>query len=210
MAEEQNNSVDEAQANDEVLLQETEVQTEVSGEQSDQTQESEDQLQPPTRKTPQDYIMERQIKKRKEAEEQVQKLEQELERLKGTDAESGFQQEVTNDMLEHTRTLERKLEIKDFLATHPEFAGYEAKMLNWSQDSAYARIPAQQLAYAVAGADLSKMSPSAKAEAEREAASSKSLGGSSVPTEEKPPKKIAEMTDQEFRQYQYNVMKGIS
>lgn len=183
-----------------------EVQTEVPV-QEQTTNESEEQS-PPTRKTPQDYIMERQIKKRKEAEDQVRELKEKLEKLEGTDQESGFQQEVTNDILEHTRTLERKLEIKDFLASNPAFAGYESKMLRWSEDPAYSRVPAQQLAYAIAGADLSKTNPAATAEAEREAASSKVLGGSTASTEPKPSKKFHEMTDQEFRQYQHDVMRG--
>lgn len=174
----------------------------------DQIDDNEDNNLPPVKKTPKDYILERQARKRREAEDKARQLEEELALLK-EDPSTHQRMDMNQDFLEHTRALERKLEIRDFLADYPQFRPYQEKMLQWSLHEAYARIPVEQLAYAVAGKDLMKMRQNLESQAEREALSSQVLGGSVQSSEPPRPKGVHEMSQAEFQAYVQSVKRGI-
>lgn len=153
---------------------------------------------PPVKKTPKDFIIERQLKRRQESEDRIRELETKLAELQGGPTDTSKELDVSQDFLEHTRDLERRMEIKDFVAENPAFAQYKDKMMKWAKHDAYARVPVEQLAYAVAGPEMFKQTSGEVQQATLEAQSSKVTGGSVAPMEAPKPKGYSQMTNAEF------------
>lgn len=168
------------------------------------------------RKTAKDFIIERQqrkIEKLKNGETQKSDEEKEGE---GESDEDDVDPEderviakVASKMLapifEERIEAEDKAEVQGFIAEHPEFKPYEARVMKAMKHPSRRQIPISDLFYATAGPDLMKIGAKKAKEAEDEAARS-GTGGGTVRTEEGQKPDWANMGKDEFEKQKLGII----
>jgi len=204
MAEEQNPVVEEQlQAAPEVtetveIPTQEDVPAEVSPLDTTEVIQETDEDTPPVKKTPNDFILERLAKKKKEAQDEAEVLKQRLADLENQKSTEQLANEATNELVQQNQQLQRQIDVRRFVEEQPDFKKYEEKMNKWSEHPSYANIPVQQLAFAVAGTELIRVGANQAAQADMEAASTHVSGNVSLAQTNKTPKLASEMTDEEF------------
>jgi hypothetical protein len=159
---------------------------------------SQEEDEPPTRKTKLDFILERKQKKlEKLKEEKLHKVNDELKEHGDDDDDDGISpddEKLVEKVVERkygkyfSRDEERdaKAEVKEFLNTDPQgkyFKKYEDKILKWSRHPNRANVPLRTIALELAGNDLLKIGAELEREAQKKADESKAGGGSARATE---------------------------
>ena len=154
----------------------------------------EDNKQPDVRarKTPKDFILERQQKK-------IQKLEAKKDGEKDGDGESDEDDDIDEEdekvvkkvlsktlapFFEKQIAAEDETEVQEFLANNADFKPYEAKVRTFMKHDSRRSLPISSIFYEVAGPDLLKLG-AARAKAADDEARENSAGGGDGGDEEK-------------------------
>lgn len=186
----------------------TETTEDVTGNEGTEELLSTEEVEPPVRKTPQDFILQRKQNQLEKERERREQIEQELEELK---SKSGMDEEEipqsAKEALEKVHQERTELEIKNFLYENPKFKPYEKKMTQWANNPAYKSLPIEQLAYVVAGADLMKLGAKVNAEADAKAQQTSTASGTM--NGEMPQKPgVWQMSPEEFEKMQNSVLRA--
>lgn len=159
------------------------------------------------RKTAKDFIIERQARK--------------IEKLKNGETQKSDEEDdvdpederviakVASKMLapifEERIEAEDKAEVQGFIAEHPEFKPYEARVMKAMKHPSRRQIPISDLFYATAGPDLIKIGAKKAKEAEDEAARS-GTGGGTVRAEEGQKPDWANMGKDDFEKQKLSIL----
>ena len=194
---------------------------EEGGKEDQDKEKDEGKEEPPTRKSKKDYIINR-LQKRKE---KLQKKEEDSEEYsededemipsdrkafkKVIDEEVGAKVEELEKMKieeEEEKELVRDMkEVDEFVSKNEQFKPYRDKILKWWQHPTRKNLPLKAVAYEIAGDDLIMLG------AERERKANENAFGSSTGSDSATvtfSKKVSEMTDKEFEEYQTKVLYG--
>lgn len=146
----------------------------------------ESEEEPPVRKTPLDYILERKAKKLESLKaKRLEAIDKELageDEQIDPDEESKVDRVIQKKYGQHFEELagqKVKAEVAEFLNTSPigkHLKEYEAKIVKYAQHPSRSHLPLEAIAYEVAGPELLKIGAKMAAEAEKEAAESKAGG----------------------------------
>lgn len=217
------NTGSESQESDEGT-QNTEGNDDEKGSQKDSKDEAEKKVEadldeePPVRKTHLDFIAERKQRKLEKIKQaKIAKLNEELKTYGIEDDEEDFdniedddEKKIAKTMkkyfgesIETIRSKELETEIDKFVKTDERFEPFKAQIAKWAKHPAYANLPIDRLAYAVAGPNLAKAIIEKKKELEDEADKSKLGGGSTRRGEVK--KSVNDMSSQEFEDYLHKI-----
>ena len=168
--------------------------------QGEQSQGEEESTRPP--KGPQDYIMERLQRKKEQQAQELAELKSKLDSLQQDQPKEKTQTDDLNplakEVMDELVAEKRDLEIRNWIAGNPEFQKYEEKMLAWTKESAWKQIPAAQLAYAVAGPELSQHIHTIKSQADIQAEQSRPASGALTGSKTSGVKNIWDMSESEF------------
>lgn len=154
--------------------------------------------EPPVRKKPIDYILERknrQIEKLKNKEEEPDDgvSPEDIELVsKVIDKKYGS----TFDALQET---EFKAELTGFITDNPEFKPFQSKIEKWAKHPAYANLPLETVAHAACGKELLKLGAEKARKADEEAAGAGTGGSSGRTPDGSSKKKVWDMTPEEFK-----------
>ncbi len=207
----------EENENTKEVIQE-EVKKEESKEPEDKTKEEKDtsknsEEEPKVRKSSKDYIIERlqnKLKNKKETEDEDEinpndkklvedvideKIGSKIEELEKIAIEKEEEKEFLQDMKE----------VDEFVAINEQFKPYRDKILKWWQHPTRKNLPLKAIVYEVAGDDLIALGAERERNAKNEADASATGSDSSTVTVEK---KVSQMTDKEFEEYQNKVLYG--
>jgi hypothetical protein len=145
----------------------------------------ESEEEPPVRKTPLDYILERKAKKLESLKaKRLEAIDKELagDEQIDPDEESKVDQVIQKKYGQHFEELagqKVKAEVAEFLNTSPigkHLKEFEAKIVKYAQHPSRSHLPLEAIAYEVAGPELLKIGAKLAAEANKEAAESKAGG----------------------------------
>ena len=146
--------------------------------------------EPPTRKTPYDYILERKAKKLEKLKaEKISKIDNELSELDGPEDDNidpeeeekidKVVQKKYGQQFEEMASQKVKADVQEFFNTHPQgkhFKEFEAKILKYAAHPSRAHLPIQTIAFEVAGDKLLRIGAEMAKSADEEAAKSKAGG----------------------------------
>lgn len=172
-----------------------------------------DGTEPPTRKTPKDFIIERkqrQLEKARGGRAADDEGDDDTPVDEGADAEFVDKriQESLEPILSKQDEKDRDNELNEFVQTNPKFAPYKAKIARWWAHQSRVNLPVRTIAFEVAGDDLMRLGAQRGAEADAKARKGNAGGHSVRGAGGK--KSVLDMTDKEFVQYQQEVMMGNS
>lgn len=165
--------------------------------------------EPPVRKSPQEFILQRKAQQLEKERKRREELEQELADLRSKQDDTSSEEELSDaakEILEKVHQEKTDLEIRNFLLDNPNFKPYEKKMQQWSKNPAYTSIPIQQLAYLVAGPDLMQLGAKMTQEADKKAQVNSTASGGMIGDTPRA-KNVWDMTTEEFAQYQEQIMR---
>lgn len=82
---------------------------------------------------------------------------------------------------QQNQTLQNKVEVDTFLATHPDYKKYEQSIRDHIADPAYSRVPVERIAAMIAAPDLMKIGARKEREAQQRAKETQNGGGAGAP-----------------------------
>ena len=136
-------------------------------------------------------------KKERQESEAVENLQKELAEIKAKLNERPEPQAQTIDQsyVKDLEAIKIRTEVADYISDNPKFAKYKSKIIELAKVS---DLTYENLAYAAAGKDLTKLGADTAKEADEEAAETKTSGTSSSQSMSKKEKTLEEMTDDEI------------
>lgn len=172
----------------------------------------EEKDEPKIRKSKKDYIIERlrnkANKQKSDEDDEVnprdkklvedvvdEKIGSKLEELEKIAIEKEEERELLQDMKE----------LDEFISKNEQFKPYQDKILKWWQHPTRKNLPLKAVAYEVAGDDLIALGAERERKASKEAAATATGSDSKTVILEK---KISDMTDKEFIDYQNKILYG--
>jgi hypothetical protein len=194
-----------------------ESQTEPEAEPETPEVEPEADEDPPTRKTKQDYIIERLAKKKDKLKKEVEELRQKAGEGKDNDKFSdvdeyikekyGDKLEMLDKLAEQTEEQEIRQEVEDFVRDNPDFEKYQKKILKYATHPSRKHLPVSSVAYEVAGNDLLQIG--AKRAAEVKAKANKTKTGTSLSGADGGEPDWNSMSQKEFEKYTQKVLQQL-
>lgn len=191
----------------------TETEEEKGGEENDEEEEIEvkDDFEPPTRKNPLSYIIDRKNK-------QIEKLKTHTEEESGNESEEekkffgkldGILEKKMSPILDTFRSQTDETELKDFLSNpdNSHFKRYEKLAKKYMEHPAYAGIPVEMVFQALDYKNALQRGAEKKQIVDKKINKHK-VGSSSGGRKESTPPDFKGMSDKEFQAVQKRVLKG--
>lgn len=157
-------------------------------EKKEESQGEDDEPEIRTRKSPKDFIIERQARKieklKAKTSDDDEEDDSDEEEVLPDDKKAirKVAMEAVAPILQRQLDAENEQAIEGFTVGNPEFKPYEAKVRKLMAHPSRAQVPIQSLFYEAAGPDLMKLGAQKKKEADDEANQSNAGGGSSRET----------------------------